>query len=454
MTRSTLHRTLGPVVALAAAVSVGSDWGISLWSARMPWIPAAYQDVWLTASGLGMLVMVVYSRLVARKSPTRPTGSRSPLTIYAGGALLVLLLASTFGATAPLLGIATVVNVGLGLAASVAVSRDALLARWSLIGFGCLILLELPLCILQETTQSRFQPGAFFRPAQAADAANLPGAAVLFGPDGLRWQRALGSFPHPNVLGGFVAIALVLALPYLQSLKGNRLALLRAGWCAGWVELVFTFSRAALLAAAVGCGIWLIGGLVYAPRRSSLGWLALAPIVALALGGAVAGPYFFPRIAPTSTLLRTTPIVDRLTIGLVALSLIQTHPLLGVGAGNFTLAELRPPFDAVSVDPVHNVPLLVAAEAGLPAGVAWLVIVVGQPIANWKRRRHDRASWVWFALPAAMLTLSFLDHYLWTLPAGRLIFWLGLGIWAAIDAETHPNGSGARSTMDPRVGVG
>src|SRR5438067_10401916 len=105
-------------------------------------------------------------------------------------------------------------------------------------------------------------------------AATAPGAPAVLGPDGQRWQRAMGSFPHPNVLGGFVAAFLVLGLPWLA--KGGQAGLARergarwvarlagdgrgravllAVWDAGWVELVFSFSRAALLAAAHGCGL-------------------------------------------------------------------------------------------------------------------------------------------------------------------------------------------------------
>jgi hypothetical protein len=78
------------------------------------------------------------------------------------------------------------------------------------------------------------------------------------------------------------------------------------------------------------------------------------------------------------------------------------------------------------------VPLLVAAEAGVPAALAWLALMLGGPIADWRREGLAGASLRWSALPAAILILALLDHYLWTLPAGRATFWLGLAIWAAL----------------------
>jgi hypothetical protein len=116
--------------------------------------------------------------------------------------------------------------------------------------------------------------------------------------------------------------------------------------------------------------------------------------------------------------------------------LIRAHPVTGVGAGNFTLAELLPPFNAVSVDPVHVVPLLVAAEAGIAAGLAWLALVLAQPLALWQLGRWRGIQWTGLALPATLLTLALFDHYLWTFAPGRALFWLALGAWTALQTTS------------------
>jgi hypothetical protein len=80
------------------------------------------------------------------------------------------------------------------------------------------------------------------------------------------------------------------------------------------------------------------------------------------------------------------------------------------------------------VDPVHIVPLLVAAEAGIIAGVAWLVLVVGSPIAELRSRvRLPTNAYHHLAVAATLLILSSLDHYFWTLPPGRALFWIAVG---------------------------
>jgi hypothetical protein len=113
----------------------------------------------------------------------------------------------------------------------------------------------------------------------------------------------------------------------------------------------------------------------------------------------------------------------------VALEMVRDHPLRGVGAGNFTLAELLPPYNAVSVEPAHVVPLLVTAEAGIVAGLAWLGLVLGPVLAEiWQHRRISLGR---LALPAELLTLASFDHYFWTFASGQALFWLGLGVWLA-----------------------
>jgi hypothetical protein len=95
---------------------------------------------------------------------------------------------------------------------------------------------------------------------------------------------------------------------------------------------------------------------------------------------------------------------------------------------------LQPPFDAVTVDPIHLVPRLVTAESGIAAGPAWLRLVLAAPRAAWRRRARLI---FWMQAPAALTLpiLSGLDHSLWTLAPGRVLFWTSLGIIAALGAQ-------------------
>src|SRR5205085_1603672 len=88
-------------------------------------------------------------------------------------------------------------------------------------------------------------------------AAGLAGQLVL---------RAFGTFPHPNILGGYLALALV-CLPMLwNAWRGGRWPLWgAAALLAG--GLLATFSRAGWLAALVGLGAWWVASGKWRSRR-------------------------------------------------------------------------------------------------------------------------------------------------------------------------------------------
>jgi hypothetical protein len=226
-------------------------------------------------------------------------------------------------------------------------------------------------------------------------------------------------------------VAVVCALPYLT---GRHRRPVLALWVIAWAEALLSFSRAALLAALIGCGCLALGQVRARPAFRHVIRAGGLPCAAVALGLLLTGAALPGRYLPTSDLLTSPAVTDRLLLDTIAARLIRAHPLTGVGAGNFTIAELMPPFAAVSVDPVHVVPLLVAAEAGVIAGLAWLAIVLAQPLALWRSARWRGIPWTSFALPATLLTLALCDHFLWTFAPGRALFWLALGAWTALQA--------------------
>ncbi len=436
-----LERGLETSVAVAAALSVGYDWSKPLWHAGVPWVPGPFQDVTLTASALGLLTLAPFGALLPGSGLEESLSREGRLVAVCGALLLGSLGLSAIGAPAPLLALARAAEVAVGLLAYLAVARRPRLAHGLLIGFTGLVLLQLPIITLQETTQSTFPVGQYLYGWGTDVSAQVPGDSVVFGNDGTRWQRALGSFPHPNVLGGFIATYIVLGLCGPRALRPGR----KMGtviWAIAWTELLFTFSRAALLAALVGCASWALGNARIVGRGRSLVYVALPAFLALGIVGAASGPFLEARLVPSPGQLSSAPVAGRLLLLRIAIELVKAHPLLGIGAGNFSLVETMPPFSFIAVDPVHVVPLLIASEAGIPAGLAWLGIVLGVPILAWShRRRVDPGARAWLAirlaLPLAILTLGLLDHYLWTLAPGRALFWLTLGSWRALQTPAE-----------------
>jgi hypothetical protein len=431
-----LGRWGGPGLAVVAAFALAFKPSLGLWSAGAPWVLDIYQGVSIGTGDLALVLLVVCGwRGRALTPPARALA-------VAGGVLLLCLAISATVAESPPLALAALVRCAAGLLAALAIVRRPELVPWLLIGGLGALVVQVPFATLQLVTQSTFPTGFLFDGWPQELTAATSGAAVIIGPDGNRWQRVLGTFPHPNILGGCVAVALVLATPRL--LRGERIDWQAVAlWSLGWLLLLVTFSRAALLAALLGCALHLIGR--PALRRRLLGTVVGMPVASLAFTALVFGPALTERLAIVRAIVASPAFQQRDLIAGIAWAFIRQDPWRGVGAGNFTLAELRPGFDAISVEPVHAVPLLVAAEAGVLAGLAWVALLVAPLAVEWYRAR--RISPARLAIPVALLTLALLDHYLWTFGSGRALFWLALGVWVA------GYGSASSTSDDQSAGV-
>jgi len=173
-------------------------------------------------------------------------------------AALVLLAAALGAATAPNPGLARAWTLHLLLVWLLfATIAAAPVAPWQIAAaLVAGLVVQAPIAleqVLRQTTSPDWLVlawGADFRP-------NLQYASVLLEHDGTRWLRAYGPFFHPNILGGYVALELVLlvAIAALLARRGTSLK----GWYAGGAAvglaagcLALSASRSAWLGAAVG----------------------------------------------------------------------------------------------------------------------------------------------------------------------------------------------------------
>ena len=128
--------------------------------------------------------------------------------------------------------------------------------------------------------------------------------------------------------------------------------------------------------------------------------------------------------APTTVTARFTSIFnlkdptnrDRLAMMREGRHMIQAHPLLGVGP-NMVLPlyeQYRDPDAVEKVNPhLHNVPLQIAAERGLPALAAWLafiVVLVVDLTKIFRTGEHRFLVAAALAAVASMLTAGMFEH--------------------------------------------
>lgn len=281
--------------------------------------------------------------------------------------------------------------------------------------------------------QVAFQ-GPLNLPGEFALRPEIPGAAVLL-VDGARLLRAYGLAFHPNVLGGFLAIGLLLLMPWLERLPAVGL------WWLMWTALWLTFSRSAWLAVGLTMPLALIACFIKRPQTRHVLILAASGALGLFLGFLlVANDHVRTRLSPIAnrlpalseelpeTALETRSLSERAELVDLALDIIEQRPFGGIGAGNFplTMPRLRPQLPAQSV---HSVPLLLASEIGIPGALLWLfinILVLARFIVLWRKAEAALlcAMCAWMAL--ALIALF--DSYPWALNSGLLLTAMVLGL--------------------------
>lgn len=250
------------------------------------------------------------------------------------------------------------------------------------------------------------------------------GASVVELADG-RWLRAYGTFPHPNILAGFLALGIIFSLRWYVAryYHADRIVALFCGVLAS-LGITFSFSRSGGLAVASGVLIWLVFEI---SRRhwQDAGRIFRFLVLTLVVAGVavwVALPLFQARVSGIGRLeLKSTAERQILLQEGVSLAL-QSLPL-GVGAGNATVESSRvtPKRPGWDYQPVHNIFILSLLELGIAGIISLLVIFFSMIwLAVW---RH---SWASLGILCALFILGWFDHYLWSLFPGNLMLFLGL----------------------------
>lgn len=307
--------------------------------------------------------------------------------------------------------------------------KDAFFDKTTLIyTFLTSILFQALLGIYQFLTQSSF--ACKYLGLAAHNPATL-GTAVVETANG-RWLRAYGGMDHPNILGGVLAISLILA-GYLLA-KKKMLNTRKQVWSSIFLfvfyfislyALFFTFSRGAWIALALGLGALLISLIIKKDKWIISRFVALIFFSAV-LVGIAAAPFqeLLTVRLDAQTRLEQKSITDRQSYLVQARDLIRQHFLSGVGIGNYSKAisivdENKKP--AREYQPVHNVFLLLWAEGGIFSLLSFFIFL----FFLMKNGRREIFAW---AIIIPLVVLMLIDHWLISLPFGVLFFFLLLGL--------------------------
>jgi O-antigen ligase len=210
-------------------------------------------------------------------------------------------------------------------------------------------------------------------------------------------RRPQGTLGHYMTYSGLLMLVICAAVARILFGERDRL----------WATLVvpalvvtipLTFARQAEVGAAAAVALLLL----LKDKRL----LAILPVLALV----------FYVAAPTKVTNRFESMFnpkdptrsDRLVMVREGVHMIKDHPWLGLGPNMVQrfYAQYREPDAVNATNPhLHNVPLQIAAERGLPALAAWLWFVVGLIVALAKRMRDKRQTLLAATALAAVVSM-------------------------------------------------
>jgi O-antigen ligase len=202
-------------------------------------------------------------------------------------------------------------------------------------------------------------------PPAAADAGHAAALTRFF----RKCERAHGFYSIYMTLAGVLTVVLAATLPRLAGF-GRRTWLVALGWLAGVAALGLTFVRGAWIAFAVA----VVAGVVTLRRHTAVlvGLTAFAVVVAVALPGVLDRARSIGDVRDGTTR-------ERLAMLDAGLRLARAYPLTGIGPGQVKYAYpvWAPPEAARrSTSHLHNTPLQVLVERGVPGLVLWVTIWV------------------------------------------------------------------------------
>ncbi len=349
--------------------------------------------------------------------------------------------------------------VGFSLTASVLLLRRKVF-EWALALMVVLALFESSIGILQFRTQGSVGFQRLGEPHLTLADPSIARAVVEEG----RVIRAYGTFPHPNVLAAFLLMGLIALYYFWFSVARESMV-----WSLGespkkffrryapifWhsiflgpalfvvlAGLALTFSRTAW-AIALFISLFLISYFLFLSQYRRQ---AFKLFVVLVTSSLLLVTVLFPFISHRFSISATEPsVVQRLIYNRIGWEIVKTHPF-GVGIGNEVIYAVGQGLyqkfgitKSLLHQPTHNIYLLMASEIGILGLAAFLWFIGTLVISGLKHwESADRLPLVIsYLLLVSLLLFGFIDHFVWDIPQGEIMFWLIVGMMLSVRHSTN-----------------
>lgn len=290
----------------------------------------------------------------------------------------------------------------------------------------------------------------------------MPGIAkVIFHNEA--YIRAYGMLPHPNILGGFLLVSIIITYLYLKlfHVKQNRIGSLYGFvLVVQYLGIALTVSKSAIMGLCVAIlyiffvshgttkrqldlsGHW---------RRIAKGDLFVKRVAVIVLAGGIVMVFlwFALRMFDRDALLFQS-LRERVWYQNIALDIIHNYPILGISCGQlvfFMSQQHVYPLLSWQLQPVHNVFLLIWSELGVVGfGLfsLWWILFLGmipcrqrecfQEKKNAFARMDDGCRWNYlgvyvYGMIVGLLPILLLDHYLWDIQQGQFVLWFVMSVF-------------------------
>lgn len=239
-------------------------------------------------------------------------------------------------------------------------------------------------------------------------------------------SRISGTIGSPNPAAAYLAMSMAVAFSVLLSgLRWPDKCLAIVGLTTAILPMIFTLSRGGWVSLLVSFAILVALGGRRVPRKTV---------------GAVAFVFVFLAIPFRSAIEQRLygddngSIASRMPLNELASVMIQDHPLLGVGANNFSVAMqpyLAHSFSGDFLYAVHNAYLLICAETGVVGLIAFLWFLIAIVHKGLRSRKLRDPSTTLPALGCAAAVVGFMvqmnfDPFRSAAPG--LLLWLLAGL--------------------------
>ncbi|MBI2474971.1 O-antigen ligase family protein [Candidatus Uhrbacteria bacterium] len=245
-----------------------------------------------------------------------------------------------------------------------------------------------------------------------------------------RTLRAHGSFPHPNIFGGYIAVSLVSLSWIVRMIKTKKQLIISSIPAILFsVTLIITFSRGAWIAVIVGFLILL--SFMFVRRRavpSRVIPIMIIGFVSLIATFIIFYPQIFARFEPGLRVEKIS-IEERVSQYSWFDDVLRHNPLFGVGPGAYTFAlqAIDPEKEVWNYQPIHNIFLLILGEIGIFGFIVFLnfILRVDQISARVSKQAGGMFG---LTLGVVLIILGLFDHYLWSLWPGLALGVVGISL--------------------------